>query len=182
MGKIDETKWILVIFLLVCIIGSILPLALAYELMCLNDYDSFYGLLELTYLDDSLLARVVLSNLNYASFQWIRFIKSIFENLSFTNLLVIITSIYLYCAKDEIFMKHYKKGCMSIGAIYIGMHILCVLVFAFGFKVTSLDSIIVLFKLCGMILCVGYLIIIFMGLMIFFYHMYHVRQTKRLFD
>lgn len=172
MGKIDETLWILPFFLIFSIGFSILPLISACDLLFVSDYQEFWDLLSRFYIVLTLFTRVIVANLQNLSFGFLKVLYTIFQSLSLINIVMIVMYLYLRAAKKETMMRHYRKGINWIAFLYMGMHLICAGIIIFGFSMTSLNAIIILFKCCGAVLLVGYIGIILISLGYLLRYMY----------
>lgn len=162
--KIDATKIIYPLFLFLCITTSIIPLILAYDLICLDSYESFIALLDKFYISMSYFCKVIIQNLDYMNFSLLKVLRTLITSLSYMNGIMIILCAYLWAASLEIYMKNRNKSWKAIIMIYLLAYSIIALVIIFGFQLTSLNAIITLFFYTGIIMMIAHILIILISL------------------
>ena len=165
MGRIDESKIIYPVFLVLSIVFSIVPILGCIDVMCVNSYTSFVELLDAWYLPFFYFGRIALSNLDYMNFAFLKLIVSLITSLNIANIIMLLLFAYLFCAKKETYMKKRKRGWQSISFIYVLGYILSACIFIFGFSLTSVNTIIFLFKMAGLVLFVCHCMILIIAIL-----------------
>lgn len=158
--KIDATKIIYPLFLILCITTSIVPLILAYDLISLDSYDAFIALLDKFYISMSYFCKVIIQNLDYMNFSLLKVLRTLVTSLSYMNGIMIILCVYLWAASLETYMKNRNKSWKAIIMIYFLSYLMIGLVIIFGFQLTSLNAIITLFFYTGIIMMIAHVLII----------------------
>lgn len=162
--KIDATKIIYPLFLILCITTSIVPLILAYDLISLDSYDTFIALLDKFYISMSYFCKVIIQNLDYMNFSLLKVLRTLVTSLSYMNGIMIILCAYLWAASLETYMKNRNKSWKAIIMIYFLSYLMIGLVIIFGFQLTSLNAIITLFFYTGIIMMIAHSMIILISL------------------
>lgn len=162
MGRIDESEIIYPLFYICCIAFCIIPLIGSVDVMMISSYDSFVGLLDKWYINLFYFARVILSNLDYMNFSFLKLFASLFTSLRFANIVMVFLVGYLWSAKHETYMKSRKRKWQSIIGLYMIGYILIAFYIILNFSITSVNDVMILCKVSAFILAlVHFLMIVF---------------------
>lgn len=147
-----NTKKVYNVFMVCCIITSVIPMLFAIDIIKLSDYESFYALLDNAYLPYTYISRVLLSNIDYMYVSIFSVLYTLLDNISIINMLMIVLSAYIFASYHETKTKQYFKLTSVIHIIYLIGMTLIAFVFIFGFTRSSVSQVITLFKIAGMVM------------------------------
>lgn len=164
MGRIDESEIIYPLFLLLCIAFCIIPLISCVDIMSIQSYEQFVGLLDKWYIDSFYFARVVLSNLDYMSFSFFKLFASLFTSLKFANIVMLLLLGYLWASKFETYMKRRNYKWQSIVGLYASGYVCIAIYILINFSITSVSDVIHLVKIAGMILALVHFLILVLSI------------------
>lgn len=146
MGRIDESKVIYPCFLAFSIISSIFALHTCFMILKIQDLESFRTLVDAPFLQNLYFARIILQNLDYMNISILKILVSFLTSLRFINIVILLFVGYLWCAKEESYMKTRNNKWKSIIILYLGGILLSFIVLLWGFKISSVGAILALFK------------------------------------
>lgn len=176
MKKYISTKYIFLLFLILCIVGSILPIYAGYQCIILQDYDAFYALLDNPWITHVYFVRIVLANFNYLQVNVFSFLYRLLTQMAPFNILMVVLVSYLWAANKETYMKTRNRWVIGIITIYgftymaIGVYILS------NFSITSGYAILSIFRVVGILLILGH------GLIMIGSVTYLLQQKKRIYE
>lgn len=162
--KIDASKIIYPLFLLLCITTSVIPLILAYDLITLDSYESFIALLDKFYIPLSFFAKVIIQNLDYMYFNIFKVVRTLLMSLSYMNMIMLVLIAYLWAASKETYMKKRNWSWQAIIVIYVLAYFMIAFIIIFGFQLTSLNVIISLFFYSGIIMMIAHISIMIISI------------------
>ena len=164
MGRVSKSKYIYPLFLLLCILFSIIPILLAFDLIGIKEYVAFQDILHKWYIDFSYFAKVIIANIDYFNFSFSHLLVSLLSSLSFMNILLLVCIFYLIAAMQEEFMKLYNKKWIALCVIYLITYLLIGGIIITGFSLTTLNDVISLFQYGAYIMIIGHAVIIILAI------------------
>ena len=126
------------------------------DIIKVNDYEGFIGLLDNPYVPYTLVSRVMLSNIDYMYFSVPNFLYTMVDGLSIINIIIILIFSYLFSARHEKDVKLYVRFIINIQILYIIGIITTAFIFILGFQGTSVQDVIILFNYAGIALLMTY--------------------------
>ena len=138
------------------ILCSIIPVLFSIDIIKVNDYEGFIGLLDNPYVPYTFVSRVMLSNIDYMYFSVPNLLYTLVDGLSIINIIIILIVAYLFSARHEKDVKMYVRFIINIQILYIIGIITTAFIFILGFQGTSVQDVIILFNYAGIALLMTY--------------------------